>query len=76
MRNKLFVAFLAMTLVSYIHKVMKAKGLYRKMTMEKMFITLLKMKKVRINGHDIARPMTKEQRDIFSAFSIPRPFVG
>ena len=76
MRNKLFVAFIALTLVSYIHKVMKEKDLYRKMTMEKMFITLSKLKKVTINGHHILRPITKEQKDIFTAFSIPCPFVG
>jgi transposase len=76
MRNKLFVAFIALTLLSTIHKVMKEKGLYRKMTMEKMFITLAKLKKVTVNGRDILRPLTKEQRDIFIAFSIPRPSVG
>jgi len=73
MRNKMFVAFIALTLVSFIHKVMKEKGLYRKMTMEKMFLTLAKMKKVTVNGQDILRPLTKEQRDIFIAFAIPRP---
>jgi len=76
MRNKLFATFLALTLVSYIHKVMKEKNLYRKMTMEKMFITLSKLRKVTINGYDILRPTTKEQREIFSAFSIPQPLVG
>ena len=76
MRNKMFVAFIALTLVSSIHKVMKEKGLYKKMTMEKMFITLAKLKKVTVNGQDILRPLTKEQRDIFIAFGIPRPCVG
>jgi hypothetical protein len=76
MRNKLFVAFLALTVMSYIHRVMKEKGLYRKMTMEKMFITLAKLKKVTVNGRGILRPLTKEQRDIFIAFAIPRPLVG
>jgi hypothetical protein len=52
---------------------MKEKGLYRKMTMEKMFITLSKLKKVTVNGQDILRPLTKEQRDIFIAFGFPRP---
>ena len=73
MRNKMFVAFIALTLVSFIHKIMKEKGLYRKMTMEKMFLTLAKLKKVTVNGQDILRPLTKEQRDIFIAFGIPRP---
>jgi transposase len=76
MRNKLFVAFLALILVSYIHKVMKEKDLYRRMTMEKMFIILAKLKKVTVSGRGILRPLTKEQRDIFIAFSIPRPSVG
>jgi len=76
MRNKLFVAFISLTLVSYIHKVMKEKDLYRKMTMEKLFITLSKLKKIALNGHHILRPITKEQQEIFSAFSIPRPLVG
>ena len=76
MRNKLFIAFIALTLVSYIHKVMKEKELYRKMTMEKLFITLSKLKKTAINGQHIIRPITKEQNEIFSAFSIPIPFVG
>jgi len=76
MKNKLLIAFMALILVSHIHKVMKEKGLYRKMTMEKMFLTLSKLKKTTINGHAILRPMTKEQHEIFSAFSITRPLVG
>ena len=76
MKNKLFVAFIALTLLSFIHKVMKEKGLYRKMTMDKLFVTLAKLKKVTINGHGILRPLTKEQFDIFTAFAIPKPYVG
>ena len=76
MRNKMFIAFLALMLVSSIHKVMKEKGLYRKMTMEKMFITLAKLKKVTVNGRSILRPLTKEQRNIFTAFGISQPCVG
>ena len=76
MRNKMFVAFIALTLLSSIHKVMKEKELYRKMTMEKMFITLSKLKKVTVNGRDILRPLTKIQRDILIAFGIPQPCVG
>jgi transposase len=76
MRNKLFVAFIGLILVSCIHKVMKEKELFRKLAMEKMFITLAKLKKVTINGHQILRPLTKAQHQIFSAFSLPKPFVG
>ena len=76
MKNKLFVSFIALILVSYIHRIMKEKDLYQKMTMEKMFITLSKLRKVAINGHHILRPITKEQHHIFSAFSMPSPSVG
>jgi transposase len=76
MRNKMFVAFIALTLVSFIHKVMKEKKLYLKMTMEKMLLTLAKWKKLTVNGQDILRPLTKEQRDIFIAFAIPRPSLS
>jgi hypothetical protein len=76
MRNKLFTAFLSLILVSHIHNVMKEKELYRKMTMEKLFITMSKLKIVAINGRNILRPLTKEQLEILKAFSIPRPLVG
>jgi transposase len=76
MKNKLFVGFIAMVLISHIHRVMKEKNLYQKMTMEKLFVTLSKIKKTTINGSHIIRPLTKEQRGIFSAFSMPFPFVG
>jgi transposase len=76
MRNKLFVAFLSLVLVSHIHNVMKEKELYRKMTMEKLFITMSKLKIIAINGRNILRPLTKEQGEILKAFAIPRPLVG
>jgi transposase len=76
MRNKLFIGFIAMIVVSHIHKVMKEKELYTKMTMEKLLITLSKIKKTMINGSHIIRPLTREQREIFYTFSIPFPFVG
>jgi transposase len=76
MRNKLFTAFLSLVLVSHIHNVMKEKELYRKMTMEKLFITMSKLKIVAINGRNILRPLTKEQLEILKAFAIPKPLVG
>ena len=76
MKNKLFVGFIALTIVSLIHKVMKDKDLYSKMTMEKLFLTLSKIKKTTISGTQIIRPLTREQREILYSFSIPFPFVG
>ncbi|MCL2809258.1 MAG: hypothetical protein FWD24_04220, partial [Treponema sp.] len=76
MKNKLFVGFISLIIVSYIHKVMKEKDLYNKMSLDKLLITLSKLKKTTINGTQIIRPLTKEQREILSSFSIPFPFVG
>jgi transposase len=76
MKNKLFIGFIAMAIISHIHKVMKEKDLYLKMTMGKLFITLSKIKKTTISGYPIIRPLTREQREIFFTFSIPFPFVG
>jgi hypothetical protein len=76
MMNKLFTAFLSLILVSHIHTIMKEKDLYRKMTMEKLLMTMSKLKMVAINGHTILRPLTKDQLEILKAFSIPRPLVG
>ena len=76
MKNKLFVGFIALIIISHIHKVMKEKDLYSKMTMEKLLLTLSKIKKTTINGTQIIRPLTREQREILYTFSVPFPFVG
>jgi hypothetical protein len=55
---------------------MKEKGLYKRMTMDKLLMTLSKLKLLVIDGHHILRPLTKEQREIFSAFALPLPDVG
>ncbi|MDR1256858.1 MAG: hypothetical protein LBJ86_03860 [Spirochaetaceae bacterium] len=68
MRNK--------ALVSEIHRVMQEKDLYKKMTVDKMLLTLAKLKLLVIDGHHILRPLTKEQRELFSAFGLPPPVVG
>jgi hypothetical protein len=76
MRNKSLVAFISLVLISAVHRVMKEKNLYKTMTVTKLFMTLSKLKLTVIDGRHILRPITKEQRDIFSAFSIPPPAVG
>lgn len=76
MQNKLFVAFVALIVLSHIHKIMKEKDLYHQMTMDKLFLILSKLKIVAIDGHHILRPITKEQTELFSRFSIPLPLVG
>jgi hypothetical protein len=74
--NKLLVSFIALILLSALHKGMKEHGLYKRMTADKLLMTLAKLKLTVIDGHHILRPLTKEQREIFAAFNIPLPAVG
>jgi transposase len=76
MRNKALISFISLTLVSEIHRVMKEQDLYKKMTVDKLLLTLAKLKLLVIDSHHILRPLTKEQRELFSAFSLPPPVVG
>jgi len=71
--NKIFISFIALVLVSHIHKVMEEKQLYKKWTLERLLIILAKLKIFTVNGNRILRPLTKEQKDIFEAFSIALP---
>ncbi len=73
MRNKMFVGFLALILMSRIHNVMADEGLYRKMTMKMLFMTLSKLRIQRINGKRILFPLTKEQKNIYKAFGVAEP---
>ncbi|MDD2402891.1 MAG: IS1634 family transposase [Clostridia bacterium] len=73
MQNKVFVGFVALILLSQIHRVMLAKGLYKKMTMKKLLLTLSKLRIQEINGTRILFPLTKEQKNIYKAFDIDEP---
>ena len=73
MQNKLFIGFIALILMSYLHAVMSEKALYKKMTIKKMIMTLSKLKIQNINGSVILFPLTKEQKIIYNAFSVHEP---
>lgn len=73
MQNKVFVGFISLILMSQIHKVMLDNGLYKKMTMKKMLMTLSKLRVQEINGTRILFPLTKEQKDIYKAFNVSEP---
>ena len=73
MQNKLFIGFIALILMSYLHTVMSDKALYKKMTIKKMLMTLSKLKTQNINGSRILFPLTKEQKIIYNAFSVIEP---
>ena len=73
MQNKLFIGFIALILMSYLHTVMSDKALYKKMTIKKMLMSLSKLKEQNINGSRILFPLTKEQKIIYNAFSVIEP---
>ena len=73
MQNKVFVGFISLILMSQIHKVMLDNGLYKKMTMKKLLMTLSKLRVQEINGTRILFPLTKEQKDIYKAFNVAEP---
>jgi len=52
---------------------MSKNELYKQMTMDKLLINLSKIKIVTINGRQIIRPLTKEQKMIFKIFGIEPP---
>jgi transposase len=73
MKNKMFISFIALILISHIDRIMHKNNLYRTMTIEKLFITLNKLKTVHINGNKFLSPITKTQREIFNNFGVPIP---
>lgn len=73
MNNKVFIGFISLILLSYMHKVMSDKRLYSKMTMKKLITTLSKLRIQEINGKKIMYPLTKEQKEIYKAFDLTEP---
>ena len=73
MQNKIFVGFIALILMSWVHKKMSDNGMYQQMTFDKMMLTLAKIKTATINGQRILRPLTKEQKQILQQLGVDAP---
>jgi transposase len=73
MQNKIFVGFIALIFISYIHKVMDENHLYSAMTMKKMIKKLEALRVQYINGKQIIYPPNLEQKKIFEAFNVELP---
>lgn len=73
MQNKLFIGFIALILMSRIHKVMLINGLYKTMTMKKLINILEKLRVQYLANIRILYPITKEQKNIFEAFGFNEP---
>jgi transposase len=75
-QNKIFTAFIALILLSEIHKTMSDKELYEKgFTITRVLRTLAKLKLHTINGVKILSPATKEQKLFFDSFGIAQPLL-
>lgn len=73
MQNKVFIGFVALVMLSAIHKVMSDENMYKKMTLKQLLLTLSKLRLQEINGERIIYPATKEQKAIFKAFRVEDP---
>jgi transposase len=73
MQNKVFIGFIALILMSRIHKVMLTNGLYNTMSMHKLLTLLAALRVQYIAGTRILYSLTKLQKDIFKAFHVPEP---
>lgn len=73
MQNKVFIGFISLILLTAVHNTMVDKGLYKKMTLKKLLLTLAKLKVQEIDDKRIIFPLTKEQKAIYKAFDVPEP---
>jgi transposase len=73
MQNKVFVGFIALILLSYVHRVMLEKRLYASMTLKEMFMILKTQRIQYIDEHRIVFPATKKQKLIYEAFGFKEP---
>jgi transposase len=73
MENKVFVMFISLILVSYIHKVMADNHLYRTWSMKELFKSLETHKVIHVKSDRILCPANTNHKQIYSAFGLPTP---
>jgi hypothetical protein len=73
MESKLFVSFISLILLSYIHNVMVEKNMYRDFTLKELIHHLEKLRVQYISGERILYPLTKIQKRIFEDFNMKLP---
>jgi hypothetical protein len=73
MQSKVFVGFIALVLMSHIHKVMLDNGLYKRMTLRQLTRQLRKHRVQVIRGERVMYPPSKTQKEIYAAFGVEPP---
>ena len=76
MKNKLFISFISIIIISLLHKKMSESKLYKRYTMHELVLKLRRIKVAIVKKKYILQPITKEQREILLALSIPLPATG
>ena len=71
--NKCFVAFVSLIISSHIRNIMRNNPRCDRLTVDRIFLSLAKIKSVVIGGRRILRPLTKQQKDLFQVFGVPLP---
>jgi transposase len=77
MHGRTFVAFIGLILHSWIDRVMKEKGLYKRYTQEEVIAELKRLKIIELSGgRKTVTEVSKNQATIFKAFGISKPEVA
>lgn len=72
MKGRLFIQFIALILVSFIHRVMNEKNLFKLGSLSGLIQELELLSTVTFSGHynQVTSELTKKQKEIFKAFDI------
>ena len=73
MESKMFIGFIALIMLSHIHRVMLKKDLYKTMTMKGLMRTMEKQRTQVIDGRRILFPLSKKQKEIYNALDVSIP---
>lgn len=76
MNGKIFINFIALVLLSAIHKVMQENDLYKTYTITELLMELQKINKMQLSDNKtLITEISKKQRMIFETFNINLPVV-
>jgi transposase len=73
MQSKLFIAFIALTLLSEIDNIMNSNHLYVKYTIKEIFNYLSEIQAYYIKGRRLIKPIPALHKKIYKAFGCPLP---
>lgn len=68
--NKLFIGFIALVIISYIHKIMSKNKLYNTYTLTELIQSLNKIKLLSRDNNSIITPISKKNKEILNLFGI------